>query len=119
MSKTQNKTETKKYNLNIIWSFAEKEQFMTDVQVLPDNCRDISEVCFIKNIILNEFTDDLHLTEDLYKISMAFDCPIEEAMSHPVISKVMRRMGKYYFNPTQRDEVEDAIVRDSMIASKL
>ena len=95
MSKSQNKTETKKYNLNIIWSFAEKEQFMTDVQVLPDNCRDISEVCFIKNIILNEFTDDLHLTEEVRKTLEAFDAHFRDALKmhapkaayHPLVKE--------------------------------
>ena len=109
---------TLKTNIKIemIFSFQNKEQqlWKCELRAIPI---DWNESDFIKNLIENAFHSDIESTKDLVKISMCIsgDKFYDKA---PCIKQMLQRNGKYYFQPDQRDKVENAIIKNSVIASE-
>jgi len=103
-------------NVEMIFSFDNQEQQMwnTKMKFIP---LDMKESEWIKSLIERAFHKDMHLTKDLYKISMCIGCDKKGYADIPMIERFLSRNGKYYFQPNQRDNVESAIIKDTIIAS--
>ena len=103
-------------NVQMIFSFDNKEQQMWNIKL---NCIPIEmkESEWIKDLIEMAFHDDINLTKDLYKISMCIGCKTKGYENIDMIKSFLSRNGKYYLQPNQRDDVENAIVKDTVIAS--
>ena len=103
-------------NVEMIFSFDNQEQQMwnTKMKFIP---LDMKESEWIKSLIEKAFHDDINLTKDLYKISMCIGCDKKGYADIPMIERFLSRNGKYYFQPNQRDNVESAIIKDTVIAS--
>lgn len=109
---------TLKTNIKIemIFTFENKEQqlWKCELRTIPI---DWNESDFIKNLIENAFHSDIESTKNLIKISM---CISGDKLSDkvPCIKQMLKRNGKYFFQPDQRDSVENAIIKNSIIASE-
>ena len=105
-----------KMNVEMIFSFDNQDQQMwnTEMKFIPI---EIKESEWIKDLIEMAFHDDIHLTKDLYKISMCISCNEKGHKNIPMIKNFLARNGKYYFQPNQRDDIESAIIKDTVIAS--
>jgi|TARA_R100001530_G_scaffold8178_1_gene8646 hypothetical protein len=103
-------------NVEMIFSFDNQEQQMwnTQMKFIP---LDMKESEWIKSLIERAFHKDIHLTKDLYKISMCIGCDKKGYENIDMIKSFLSRNGKYYFQPNQRDNVESAIIKDTIIAS--
>ena len=103
-------------NVEIIFTFDNQEQQMwnTKMKFIP---LDMNESEWIKHLIERAFHNDMHLTKDLCKISMCIGCEEKGYDNIPMIKSFLSRNGKYYFQPNQRDNVETAIIKDTIIAS--
>ena len=103
-------------NVEMIFSFDNQEQQMwnTKMKFIP---LDMKESEWIKSLIERAFHKDMHLTKDLYKISMCIGCDKKGYENIDMIKSFLSRNGKYYLQPNQRDDVENAIVKDTLIAS--
>ena len=114
---------SKYININVIFTYDNKEQDGIDLFMSEEdfafNLRD--EVAFVKWVIYKSFFRDIEQADDLLKISM---CVRPENMSNKEFTKwtgikeFFARGGKYYFQPDQRDRVENLIIRDTDIASE-
>ena len=112
----------KSIQINVIFTYDNKEQDGIDLYMSEDefafNLR--NEVAFIKWVINKSFFRDIEQADDLLKISM---CIRPENMSNKEFTKwtgikeFFARGGKYYFQPNQRDKVEELIIRDTEVAS--
>ena len=102
--------------IQMIFSFDNKDQQMwnTEMKFIPI---EIKESEWIKDLIEMAFRDDINLTKDLYKISMCIGCKEKGHKNIPMIKNFLARNGKYYFQPNQRDDIESAIIKDTVIAS--
>ena len=104
-----------KIRVQLIFSFDNHEQQMWEctIKELPLEWK---ESDLIRNLIENAFPNDIENAKDLVKISM---CISGDKVSKkiPCIQQMLKRSGKYFFQPDQRDEVENAIIKDSVIAS--
>jgi hypothetical protein len=103
--------------VEMIFSFDNNEQQMWRTEVSKISV-DAPEHELIRDLIKSAFEDDLALTKDLYKISMAVSCKSRDFTKIPCMKKLLNRNGKYYFQPDQRDEVESKIIEGSIIASQ-
>ncbi len=103
-------------NVQIIFTFDNQEQQMwnTKMKFIP---LDMKESEWIKHLIERAFHNDMHLTKDLCKISMCIGCEEKGYDSIPMVERFLSRGGKYYFQPNQRDNVVNAIIKDTVIAS--
>ena len=105
-----------KIKVQIIFTFDTKEQEMWECEfgALPI---DWTQSDWIRNIIENAFEQDIENTKDLVKISMCISAN-KDAKTIPCVAQMLERSGKYYFQPNQRDEVVNAIIKNSVIASE-
>jgi len=114
---------SKYININVIFTYDNKEQdgidlFMSESE-FAFNLR--NEVAFVRWVINKSFWRDIEQADDLLKISM---CIRPENMSNKEFTKwtgikeFFARGGKYYFQPDQRDRVENLIIKDTDIASE-
>ena len=114
---------SKYININVIFTYDNKEQdgidlFMSESE-FAFNLR--NEVALVKWVINKSFFRDIEQADDLLKISM---CIRPENMSNKEFTKwtgikeFFARGGKYYFQPDQRDRVENLIIKDTDIASE-
>ena len=104
-------------DVNIIFSFDNKEQSMSNIEwTCTDINKDESEL--IRELILIPYYKEQYLLKDLYKVSMCFSCKEEDFKNLPIMKKVFSRNAKYYFDPKQRDQVEDKIIKGTTIASE-
>jgi hypothetical protein len=55
---------------------------------------------------------------DLCKLSVSVSCKEKDFLKLPCIKALLKRNGKYYFQPDQRDEATFNIVKGTLIASK-
>tara|TARA_Y100000310_G_C20468234_1_gene708714 strand:+ start:152 stop:703 length:552 start_codon:yes stop_codon:yes gene_type:complete len=103
-------------NVEMIFSFDNQEQQMwnTKMKFIP---LDMKESEWIKSLIERAFHKDMHLTKDLYKISMCIGCKTKGYENIDMIKSFLSRNGKYYLQPNQRDNVVNAIIKDTVIAS--
>ena len=110
-------------NINVIFTYDNKDQDSIDLFMSEDefafNLR--NEVAFVRWVINKSFFRDIEQADDLLKISM---CIRPENMSNKEFTKwtgikeLFARGGKYYFQPDQRDRVENLIIKDTDIASE-
>ena len=110
-------------NINVIFTYDNKNQDGIDLFMSEDefafNLR--NEVALVKWVINKSFWRDIEQADDLLKISM---CIRPENMSNKEFTKwtgikeFFARGGKYYFQPDQRDRVENLIIKDTDIASE-
>ena len=102
--------------IQMIFSFDNQEQQMwnTKMKFIP---LDMKESEWIKSLIERAFHKDMHLTKDLYKISMCIGCKTKGYENIDMIKSFLSRNGKYYLQPNQRDNVVNAIIKDTVIAS--
>jgi len=114
----KSKNEKPLLKLNIIWSFEGRDQEMSDIDMkrIP---LEMSEKNFIKELIHLCFPTDFESTAYLYKISMSLSFKEKGIENIPLIKKILARNAKYYFDKNQRDDVENDIVGDTLMASKL
>ena len=112
----------KSIQINVIFTYDNKEQDGIDLYMSEDefafNLR--NEVALVKWVINKSFWRDIEQADDLLKISM---CIRPENMSNKEFTKwtgikeFFARGGKYYFQPNQRDRVENLIIEGTDIAS--
>ena len=110
-------------NINVIFTYDNKHQDGIDLFMSEDefafNLR--NEVALVKWVINKSFWRDIEQADDLLKISM---CIKPENMSDKEFTKwtgikeFLARGGKYYFQPDQRDRVENLIIEGTDIASE-
>ena len=104
-------------SVEIIYSFDNKEQdmwsfdyFLEDVLMSEDN--------LVRDIITRPYVDVLETLDDLYKVSICLSCEVKDFVKLPGFKNIISRNGKYYFDPKQRDEVEDKIIEGTSIAAE-
>jgi hypothetical protein len=104
-------------NVNVILTFDHKEQEIFD---MPLNVEDIPKIVlrdesFLVFYILLQSNEDL---KDLVKVSLCFYVDNKLAKKK-AISSAINRGAKYYFQPNQRDKIENSIIAfDKSIASE-
>ncbi len=100
-----------KINFDLILTFDGKDQefINCDLKIAMDT----SEVNLIQSLIIEVMGASAH---DLCKLSVCVSCKETDFVKIPCIKALLKRNGKYYFQPNQRGEVEDAIVKDTLIA---
>jgi hypothetical protein len=104
-------------SVEIIYSFDNKDQEMWSFDYFLEDVL-MSEDKLIKDLITRPYTDDLKTLDDLFKVSMCLSCEVEEFVKLPCFKDVLSKNGKYYFDPKQRDQVEDKIIEGTTIASE-
>ena len=106
-------------NFDVILTFDSKEQefYNCNMKLAVDTTeRDLVHSILSYGFLdkcLTTYPDDVF---DLCKISVCVSCKETDFVKLPCIKALLKRNGKYYFQPNQRDEVEDAIVKDTLIA---
>tara|TARA_R100000005_G_C4941069_1_gene165551 strand:+ start:149 stop:532 length:384 start_codon:yes stop_codon:yes gene_type:complete len=103
--------------INAIFTFEKAEQFITNYVLNVDVCKKVffktdREVQFIANLISQEL--EAHEILDLTKISLCFGYEDKDIDKSDTMKKVLKRMGKYYFND-QKDDIEDYIKNVSLV----
>tara|TARA_R100000697_G_scaffold54777_1_gene67983 strand:+ start:969 stop:1379 length:411 start_codon:yes stop_codon:yes gene_type:complete len=110
-------------NINVIFTYDNKDQDTIDLFMREDefafNLR--NEVAFVRWVINKSFFRDIEEANDLLKISMCIrpeNISNKEFTKWTGIKEFLARGGKYYFQPNQRDKVENLIIKDTNIASE-
>ena len=108
-------------SVNVIFTYDHREQDMIDLIMYKEefSYHLRNEVSFLKWVIKNSFRDESE-AKDLVKISMCVspqEMSDEEFTKWTGIKEFLARGGKYYFQPNQRDKVEELIIRDTEVAS--
>jgi len=123
MAKENILDKEKSISVNVIFTYDHREQDMIDLIMYEYefiSCLK-SEITFLKWVINKSFFRDIEQADDLLKISM---CIRPENMSNKEFTKwtgikeFFARGGKYYFQPDQRDRVENLIIEGTDIASE-
>ena len=116
-------TKSKSIQINVIFTYDNKNQDTIDLYMSEDefafNLR--NEVALVKWVINKSFFRDIEEANDLLKISMCIkpeNISDKEFTKWTGIKEFFARGGKYYFQPDQRDRVENLIIRDTDIASE-
>ena len=109
-------------NINVIFTYDNKDQDSIDLFMSEDefafNLR--NEVAFVRWVINKSFFRDIEEANDLLKISMCIrpeNISNKEFTKWTGIKEFFARGGKYYFQPDQRDRVENLIIEGTDIAS--
>jgi len=108
-------------SVNVIFTYDHKDQDMIDLIMYQEefSYHLRNEVSFLKWVIEKSFKDESE-AKDLVKISMCIspqEMSDEEFTKWTGIKEFLARGGKYYFQPNQRDKVEELIIRDTEVAS--
>ena len=104
-------------NVNVILTFDHKEQEIFD---MPLNEKDIPKIvlkneAFLIFYILLQSNENL---KDLVKVSLCFYID-DKLAKKKAISSAIDRGAQYYFQPNQRDRIENSIIAfDKSIASE-
>ena len=103
--------------INAIFTFEKADQFITNYVLNVDVCKKVffktdREVQFIANLISQEL--EAHEILDLVKISLCFGYEDKDIDKSDTMKKVLKRMGKYYFND-QKDDIEEYIKNVSLV----
>ncbi len=103
--------------INAIFTFEKAEQFITNYVLNVDVCKKVffktdREVQFIANLISQEL--EAHEILDLTKISLCFGYEDKDIDKSDTMKKVLKRMGKYYFND-QKDDIEEYIKNAALV----
>ena len=108
-------------NFDVILSFDDKDQefFNFNMKLAVDTTeKDLVHSILIGGFVkenLDYYPDALL---DLCKLSVSVSCKEKDFLKLPCIKALLKRNGKYYFQPNQRDEMENDIVKNTVIASK-
>tara|TARA_R100000781_G_C4032300_1_gene111017 strand:- start:39 stop:491 length:453 start_codon:yes stop_codon:yes gene_type:complete len=104
-----------KMQVEIIFTFDSKPQqsYNATMRIVPV---DLKESEWIKSLIELAFANDMHEANDLCKLSIAIGYKNKKISDIPMIKSFFARNGKYYFQPNQRDEVEEEIIKGTTIA---
>ena len=108
-------------NFDVILSFDDKDQefFNFNMKLAVDTTeKDLVHSILIGGFVkenLDYYPDALL---DLCKLSVCVSCHEKDFLKLPCIKALLKRNGKYYFQPNQRDEMENDIVKNTVIASK-
>ena len=110
-------------NINVIFTYDNKDQdsidlFMSEAE-FAFNLR--NEVAFVRWVINKSFFRDIEEANDLLKISMCIrpeNISNKEFTKWTGIKEFFARGGKYYFQPDQRNRVENLIIEGTDIASE-
>ena len=108
-------------NFDVILSFDDKDQefFNFNMKLAVDTTeKDLVHSILIGGFVkenLDYYPDALL---DLCKLSVCVSCKEKDFLKLPCINALLKRKGKYYFQPNQRDEMENDIVKNTVIASK-
>ena len=115
----------KTISVNVIFTYDHKEQDMIDLIMYEYEFISSlkSEITFLKWVLNSSFPDHPNTCDalDLVKISMCIsnhNISEEEFLKFKGIQEFLSRGGKYYFQPNQRDKVENAIIENTDIASE-
>ena len=100
---------------NVIFTFDDKVQDILCFKFSRIPIHEEHEPKYIRSIILQTIGEDEAKT--LSKISIGLSCKEKDFVKLPIIKKVFERNGKYFFQPNQRDEVENKIIEGTEIAS--
>ena len=108
-------------SVNVIFTYDHKDQDMIDLIMYKEefSYHLRNEVAFLKWVLEKSFKDESE-AKDLLKISMCVspqEMSDEEFTKWTGIKEFLARGGKYYFQPNQRDKVEELIIRDTEVAS--
>ena len=108
-------------NFDVILSFDDKDQefFNFNMKLAVDT----TEKDLVHSILVQGFTGKCldyypDALLDLCKLSVCVSCKEKDFLKLPCIKALLKRNGKYYFQPNQRDEMENDIVKNTVIASK-
>ena len=104
-------------SVEIIHSFDNKEQDMWSFDYFLEDVL-MSEDKLVRDIITRPYVDVLETLDDLYKVSICLSCEVKDFVKLPGFKNIISRNGKYYFDPKQRDEVENKIIEGTSIASE-
>lgn len=111
----------KSIQINVIFTYDNKDQDMIDLFMSESefayHLR--NEVALVKWVIEKSFSFSSE-ANDLVKISMCIkpeNISDKEFTKWTGIKEFFARGGKYYFQPNQRDKVEELIIRDTEVAS--
>jgi len=104
-------------SVEIICSFDNKEQDMWSFDYFLEDVL-MSEDKLVRDIITRPYVDVLETLDDLYKVSICLSCEVKDFVKLPGFKNIISRNGKYYFDPKQRDEVENKIIEGTSIASE-
>src|SRR5210317_2189428 len=96
-------------SVEIIYGFDNKEQEMWSFDYFLEDVL-MSEDKLVKDLITRPYTDDLEILDDLFKVSMCLSCEVKEFVKLLGFKDILSKNGKYYFDPKQRDQVEDKII---------
>lgn len=100
---------------NVIFTFDDKIQDILCFELANIPIDEEHEAEYIKRIILKTIGEKE--AETLCKISIGLSCKEKDFIKLPIIKKVFDRNGKYYFQPNQRDDIENEIIEGTKIAS--
>jgi hypothetical protein len=121
-------SKTVKMSVNVIGTFEKIDQHIFDAEVeIPSgkvNEADLDEleIALVSKVIeqLGESLENKSNLEELVKLSFCYNIENisnnQEAVS--TIDHLCRNSAKYYFQPNQRDAIENAIAERSGIATK-
>ena len=108
-------------NFDVILSFDDKDQefFNFNMKLAVDT----TEKDLVHSILIGGFVKEYldyypDALLDLCKLSVSVSCKEKDFLKLPCIKALLKRNGKYYFQPNQRDEMENDIVKNTVIASK-
>ena len=100
---------------NVIFTFDDREQEIIDFEFANIPPYEEYESEYIRQIILKVIGEEN--AKALSKISIALSCEEKDFFKLPLIKSVFERDGKYYFQPNQRDDIENEIIQGTKIAS--
>ena len=100
---------------NVIFTFDDKDQEILDFSFANIPVYEEYESEYIRQIILKVIGEEN--AKALSKISMCVACDEKDFFKLPLIKSVFERDGKYYFQPNQRDDIENEIIQGTKIAS--
>ena len=123
MAKENILDKEKTISVNVIFTYDHREQDMIDLIMYEYefiSCLK-SEITFLKWVINKSFSTKVEDANDLVKISMCVsnhNISEEEFLKFKGIEEFLSRGGKYFFQPNQRGIVENAVVKQTGVASE-
>lgn len=97
---------------HIIYTFKQYEQEGIKLKINLNKIKEMTEIEFISKLIQDSFNDyEKYLFNDLKKMSICFSFNNDDIpKKFPVVYKIIKKMGKYYFNQKDSSKVEKDIL---------
>ena len=97
---------------HIIYTFKQYEQEGIKLKINLNKIKEMTEIEFISKLIQDSFNDyEKYLFNDLKKMSICFSFKNDDILKKfPIVYKVIKKMGKYYFNQKDSDKIEKDIL---------